>query len=77
MHTPGPWHDAEGSHGHYVAVKASTGRTIARVSWGENDAANARLIAAAPDLLALIRAWALSDPHGTHSDGSITRRGTL
>ena len=30
-------------------------------------AATALLLAAAPDLLALARAWALTDPHGTHA----------
>lgn len=54
-HSPGPWLDAEGSYGNYVAVKDASGRTVARVLWGDHDADSARLIAAAPELLEVAR----------------------
>ena len=34
----------------------------------ENQKANAVLMANAPKMCHLIRAWCISDPHGTHSD---------
>lgn len=57
-HTPGPWYfDPEHRPHHYGCnVGAETGECIATVAPGENGdsetIANARLIAAAPDLLA-------------------------
>ncbi len=70
-HTPGPWRSFEaGSEGAYI--KRATGdsrfdlRTIAAVTYGETLTAfaNARLIAAAPDMLeALQRVWVWADSH--------------
>lgn len=52
-HTPGPWRTEEQWHG--TAIKADK-RTVARTSpWSNREEqANARLIAAAPDLLAAV-----------------------
>lgn len=55
-HTPGPWFHYDDTprriHGHEIAA---TGKTVARIYCTKGDeaedAANARLIAAAPDLL--------------------------
>lgn len=47
------WHTDEGSYGHYIAVKSESGKTVARVPWGEGDGSRANLIAAAPELLAV------------------------
>lgn len=57
LHTPGPWHVENRIH-----VKAENGWLVATASvpsgrvgsWGINPADNARLIAAAPDLLAAL-----------------------
>lgn len=70
--TPGPWH--EGSGNGFGSVFADTGRMryengtvlypIATIcqGWAENeDAANAKLIAAAPDLLQALQNIARSD----------------
>jgi hypothetical protein len=55
-HTPGPWHLGEPTIGNQMVLK-SPGRSIARVMHCDEAEANARLIAAAPDLLiALARA---------------------
>jgi hypothetical protein len=48
------WYTHEGSYGNYVAVKDSSGKTVARIPWGDGDASNAKLIAAAPDMLAAL-----------------------
>lgn len=64
-HTPGPWWvDADPGEG--VEVHDGFGRTAS--VWGEEDTAtaNARLIAAAPDLLAALRR--LVDYCDNHSD---------
>jgi hypothetical protein len=79
-HTPGPWEVVEMSDGkRFVAVRP--GYLCDRVATvdgrcgipgpGPSDErldANARLIAAAPKLYALVRAWSISVPHGAHSD---------
>ena len=51
-HTPGPWYSRNGSSPHFQGQIASesTGATVA-ISYSDEDGANARLIAAAPDLL--------------------------
>lgn len=48
-HTPGPYHITKASNGG-LAVQAQDNEVIARC-FGENKKANARLIAAAPELL--------------------------
>lgn len=63
-HTPGPWgSDRRGSHGvaNYTVISATTSwhNEIARVYHGNRFAdgdANARLIAAAPDMLEVLKA---------------------
>jgi hypothetical protein len=69
-----PYHD----HRWIATADAKVERGHDPRSWGlesgelicqmrDGTPANARLIAAAPELLALVRAWLLTDPHGTHS----------
>lgn len=54
-HTPGPWHVAHSII--YGPFKGGSAERIADVStWADNYAANAALIAAAPDLLAALEA---------------------
>jgi hypothetical protein len=59
-HTPGPWHAEFGPQGGYVISDDERGHTVClRSPWpmrmGESEA-NARLIAAAPDLLSALEA---------------------
>lgn len=65
-HTPGPWHHQYTAGKHNQAVYAEAdGRDIAVIYPDPNGEleANARLIAAAPDLLALVREGAATFPH--------------
>lgn len=69
--TPGPWAVAPSSNpanGSGWRDIVSTGGEFSPAYVGEALAQDAALIAAAPGLLALVRAWALSDPFGTHAD---------
>lgn len=65
-HTPGPWECSWGYSGPIItADAANNSKRIATVrvffpDFSEEDTANARLIAAAPDLLAALK-WALSN----------------
>ncbi len=56
-HTPGPWHyfpdDHDGFEG--PSVQSGFGLVVYTLEPGEENEANARLIAAAPDLLAALR----------------------
>jgi hypothetical protein len=54
QHTPAPWHYSKGYAPHYQGqvYHENTGRTIALV-YNDEDGADARLIAAAPELLEL------------------------
>ncbi len=54
QHTPGPWTDSGHDGKHCIAVESKTGTICAvwRANGGECQAADARLIAAAPELLA-------------------------
>lgn len=54
MHSPAPWYLKEATATIPIASEA-TGRTVATVRYGETDLDDARLIAAAPDLLELAR----------------------
>ena len=68
MHTPGPWYLVRNGAGNIVCAEAATLLDInsgawcldivARTDWGRGreDEANARLIAAAPDLLMALQA---------------------
>ncbi len=76
-HTPGPWaitQDAHPGFDRFVLRSASgnfghfQGRAWDGVTTEEEDAANARLIAQAPMLYALVRAHALSYPHDEYAD---------
>lgn len=63
-HTPGPWavdlHLITTADGETLVAKASTDRSLARVE------ANARLIAAAPDLLAALESLDAARGHTFH-----------
>lgn len=59
-HTKGEWEITGESYGNYITVGNENRKTIARIPWisqtdvdngSEEDSANAKLIAAAPDLL--------------------------
>ena len=75
QHTPGPWRSRElGSEGarifpDYGDIR-ERGKTIADVRGRDTltDFANARLIAAAPELLALIRSYATTYPLDEYHD---------
>lgn len=55
-HTPGPWFvDRLSEHG-YLLVKPVGGQVVAQIDPVEEEEANARLIAAAPDLLDALKA---------------------
>lgn len=53
-HTPGPWIAREWC-GHYQVAQDDSGDAVAGVYCAKSDLANARLIAAAPDLLAALQ----------------------
>jgi hypothetical protein len=56
-HTPGPWRVVTASHGRTVGVVADDQVTVVTIrSASDEDRANARLIAAAPALLAACKA---------------------
>ena len=52
-HTPGPWVLAEATK--TIPIRGANGKTVASVRYGETDLYDARLIAAAPDLLAALQ----------------------
>ena len=57
-HTPGPWQLHNAQYPAQPAVRARTGDLVAKLNNGLSDPlvqANARLIAAAPDLLAALK----------------------
>lgn len=54
-HTPGPWTLAEATA--TIPIKGANGKTVASVRYGPTDLDDARLIAAAPELLAACEAW--------------------
>lgn len=51
-HTPGPWYEKMQSSGQGLIASEATGQTVAIAYAGDADA---RLIAAAPEMLALLR----------------------
>jgi hypothetical protein len=55
QHTPGPWavkhHEDTDTYSIYVAGRQWNSWTVAALGYSKEDEANARLIAAAPDLL--------------------------
>jgi len=57
MHTPGPWRAGIPSDGlHVTLVETPDGKPVARADFGRDEcSANARLMAAAPELLALCK----------------------
>lgn len=80
-HTPGPWKMQPSQHDerHYAIHAASAMRWVAHVSV-ENNEANARLIAAAPELLEALQdaadqlfRLALADAHRWPGDASGTK----
>jgi hypothetical protein len=70
MHTPGPWR-VDGGNICLHVTSADGGFSTGCISWDGNGAANAALIAAAPDLLSVLRA-AAERYHvaGAHERGS-------
>lgn len=68
-HTKGPWRAVKASHGP-IDILDDQGRGIVTVYGGgvgsESKEANARLIAAAPDLYEALR-WFIDDIDGTHT----------
>lgn len=56
-HTPGPWEPITDKHGEVVVYEAVTRANldICKMGGNTNDGANARLIAAAPDLLEALK----------------------
>lgn len=73
-HTPGPWNVAKTTFGQTIIDAPSIGEIVCRVEeWSEKqDEANARLIAAAPELLdALKLVVQRCGPNST--DGAIAR----
>jgi len=70
-HTQGPWIVAPSSNkgnGSDWRDIHSIGGEFSPSYVGEALEQDAYLIAAAPDLLSLVRAWLMTDPHGPHSD---------
>jgi len=73
-HTPGPWRTASYDQGLTWKVETVDGRKAVAsyiAGLGKTDEANARLIAAAPDLLAIAKAldaWWSALPPGVHDD---------
>lgn len=55
-HTPGPWSVYEADDGDWHVVAGDDGE-LEIAGFVDGGEANARLIAAAPDLLAIARAW--------------------
>lgn len=56
--TPGPWTAHEGMIWPRMFINGADGSAVAVTSFEQNSEANARLIAAAPDLLALAKQYA-------------------
>jgi hypothetical protein len=61
-HTPGPWYSRNGSSPHFQGQIAdeTTGATVA-ISYSDEGGAHARLIAAAPELLAALERYVDGD----------------
>ncbi len=96
-HTPGPWAWDDESDGLYIGQEKTNGKTVAVLRWQDSALdsidtavmrANALLIAAAPEMLAVLRALltdnaqdSIEDPIGhaereAHSTGTVFK-GTL
>ena len=74
-HTPGPWTQGKTTPQNVSAGSALICRTFARSRAGDEDRANARLIAAAPDLLAtLIDAHDIIDAIGQPETAEVAAR---
>ena len=68
-HAPAPWAYTEGSSPHYQGqvYREDNGHTVA-VTYHDEDGANARLIAAAPDLLAALQYLGAAIENGDPQD---------
>ena len=66
-YTPGPWEVFKTHTGHYVLDSAEQA-VVCQVEWCLEDEANARLIAAAPELLAVLKR--LCEEFGACCDGT-------
>ena len=65
QHSPGPWALKEANA--TIPIVDADGRTVASVRYGDRDYSDARLIAAAPDLLSalnFVRKFTLLRPEG-------------
>ena len=69
-HTPGPWEESVLSDGTEWTVIGPNEDMLADLSQCDNAEANARLIAAAPDMFAALRQWAVAERMG---DAHITQ----
>lgn len=68
-HTPGPWRiDGKTRFGDYMIAAGESVRTCEFIAKTQ-DEENARLIAAAPDLLAVLKSLVFETSHFLHGDG--------
>lgn len=70
QHTPGPWFVRDHEYGEFVYCK--NGYIISGPINKRTDGANARLIAAAPDLLEALKAFLRAPSIGSNGPGSST-----
>lgn len=74
-HTPGPWTQGKTTPQNVSAGSALICRTFARSRASDEDIANARLIAAAPDLLTMLtEAHEIIDSWGYEETAEVTAR---
>ena len=73
-HTPGPWTMRAKDSGYSITGNGVSVARIDRTSaTGPEQAANARLITASPDLLAALRAYLSDDPETDNARDTIAR----
>lgn len=62
-HTPGPWEMCDGTSS--IPIKGANGKTVCAIRYRENDLSDARLIAAAPEAVAIIEKYlaCAANPH--------------
>ena len=69
-HTPGPWHIHEGGDNlHSFVVDSANEGSVCKIAVNHHEEANARLIAAAPELLELLEA--IIQTHALPGSGSV------
>lgn len=65
-HTPGPWEVGPQHHGQVAVWQSDFPAVVATCGRQDDAEANARLIAAAPDLLAALKETLRASPMGPH-----------